>query len=141
MARSRHSRKPMSQINVVPYIDVMLVLLVIFMITAPMVSQGIKVELPQLDSEPLPPDQEEPLIVSVDKAGLLYVNIGEDKEKPTTPETLQVRVAAVLRNAPKTPVLVKGDKDVDYGRVVAAMLLLQKAGAPNVGLMTETPEE
>lgn len=131
----------MSQINVVPYIDVMLVLLVIFMITAPMVSQGIKVDLPQLDSEPLPPDQEEPLIVSVDKAGLLYVNIGEDKEKPTEAETLQVRVAAVLRNAPKTPVLVKGDKDVDYGRVVAAMLLLQKAGAPNVGLMTETPEE
>ncbi|OGT88171.1 MAG: protein TolR [Gammaproteobacteria bacterium RIFOXYA12_FULL_61_12] len=140
MARSRHSRKPMSQINVVPYIDVMLVLLVIFMVTAPMVSQGIKVDLPQLDSEPLPPDQEEPLIVSVDKAGLMYVNIGDDKDKPVEAEALQLRVAAVLRNAPKTPVLVKGDKDVDYGKVVGAMQLLQKAGAPNVGLMTETPE-
>jgi biopolymer transport protein TolR len=130
----------MSQINVVPYIDVMLVLLVIFMITAPLVTQGVKVELPQADSEPLPPDQDEPLIVSVDKRGDFYVNIGSDKESPVTPETLQLRVAAVLRNSPKTPIMVRGDRNVDYGRVVEAMVLVQQAGAPGVGLITETPE-
>ena len=140
MARKRHSRKPMSEINVVPYIDVMLVLLVIFMITAPLVTQGVKVELPQADSEPLPPDQEEPLIVSVDKRGDFFVNVGSNKDKPVTPELLQVRVAAVLRNSPKTPVLVRGDRSVDYGRVVEAMILVQAAGAPGVGLITETPE-
>lgn len=140
MARKRHTKKPMSQINVVPYIDVMLVLLVIFMITAPLVTQGVKVELPQTDSEPLPPDQDEPLIVSVDKRGDFYVNIGSDKEKPVTPEVLQVRVAAVLRNSPKTPIMVRGDRNVDYGRVVEAMVLVQQAGAPGVGLITETPE-
>lgn len=140
MARKRHSRKPMAQINVVPYIDVMLVLLVIFMVTAPMVTQGVKVELPQAESEPMPADQEDPLIISVDNQGRLFINIGSDKDKPVSDEVLQVRVAAVLRNSPKTPVLVKGDRNVDYGEVVRAMVLVQSAGAPSVGLITETPE-
>ena len=140
MARKRHSRKPMSQINVVPYIDVMLVLLVIFMITAPMVTQGVKVDLPQADSEPLPPDQDEPLIVSVDSKGLFYVNVGSDKKEPKSDEEIQLRVRAVLYNSPKTPVMVRGDKNVDYGQVMRAMVLIKNAGAPNVGLITETPE-
>ena len=136
----RHSRKPMSQINVVPYIDVMLVLLVIFMITAPLVTQGVKVDLPQAESEPLPPDDLEPLIVTVDLEGRLYVNIGSDKEQPVDEDTLRLRVAAVLRNKPKTPIMVRGDKSVDYGKVVDAMVLVQAAGAPSVGLITESPE-
>lgn len=140
MARKRRSRKPVSEINVVPYIDVMLVLLVIFMVTAPLISQGVNVDLPQADSEPLPPEQDEPLIVSVDKDGRIFINVGENPDQPLAAEEMQLRVAAVLRNKPKTPVLVRGDKAVDYGAVVRAMVQIQAAGATNLGLMTETPE-
>lgn len=140
MAGKRRGRKPVSEINVVPYIDVMLVLLVIFMVTAPLISQGVKVDLPQADSEPLPPDQDEPLIVSVNKSGQLFINVGENKDTPLSADEMQLRVAAVLRNKPKTPVLVRGDTAVDYGAVVKAMVQLQAAGATSLGLMTETPE-
>ncbi|HHH38408.1 MAG TPA: protein TolR [Sedimenticola sp.] len=130
----------MAEINVVPYIDVMLVLLVIFMITAPLLTQGVKVDLPQADAEPLPPEATEPVVVSVDAAGNLFVDLGEGRNDPVDPETLVARVAAVLKYRPRTPVMVRGDRRVDYGRVVEAMVLLQRAGAPNVGLITETPE-
>ncbi|MBF0255226.1 MAG: protein TolR [Gammaproteobacteria bacterium] len=140
MSRRKNSRKPMSQINVVPYIDVMLVLLIIFMITAPLVTQGVAVELPQADAELMQQDDVEPLIVTVDRQGLLYVNVGEGKETPVAADEVQMRVAAVLRNQPKTPVMVRGDRQVEYGSVVEAMVLLQAAGAPSVGLITETPE-
>jgi biopolymer transport protein TolR len=140
MARKRNSRKPMAQINVVPYIDVMLVLLIIFMITAPLLTQGVAVELPQADAEALPPDHEEPLIISVDRQGALFVNVGEGKDRPVNAEQMQLRVAAVLRNKPGTPVMVRGDREVDYGSVVRAMVLVQAAGASSVGLITETPE-
>lgn len=140
MARKRRSRKPVSEINVVPYIDVMLVLLVIFMVTAPLISQGVNVDLPQADSEPLPPDREEPLIVSVDKEGRIFINVGENPDQPLAAEEMQLRVAAVLRNKPNTPVLVRGDQAVNYGAVVKAMVQIQAAGASNLGLMTETPE-
>jgi len=131
----------MAEINVVPYIDVMLVLLVIFMITAPLLTQGVKVELPQADAEPMSPDQEEPLVVSVDREGNLYINVGENKDQPVDDESLMVRVRAVLKYKPKTPVMVRGDKGVEYGYVVRAMVLLQQAGAPSVGLITEPPQE
>ncbi|MDJ0807773.1 MAG: protein TolR [Gammaproteobacteria bacterium] len=131
----------MSEINVVPYIDVMLVLLVIFMITAPLLTQGVNVELPQADAEPLPDQAEEPVVVSVDKAGDLYIDIGEDKDQPVDPETLVTRIRAVLKYKPKTPILVRGDAGVEYGRVVEAMVLVQAGGAPSVGLITEPPEE
>lgn len=140
MAGKRRSRKPVSEINVVPYIDVMLVLLIIFMVTAPLISQGVHVDLPQADSEPLPPDQDEPLIVSVDKTGRLFINLGESPEQPLAADEMQLKVAAVLRNKPKTPVLVRGDQAVNYGAVVKAMVQLQAAGATSVGLMTETSE-
>jgi biopolymer transport protein TolR len=140
MAGKRRSRKPVSEINVVPYIDVMLVLLVIFMVTAPLISQGVNVDLPQADSEPLPPDREEPLIVSVDKEGRIFINVGENPDQPLAAEEMQLRVAAVLRNKPNTPVLVRGDQAVNYGAVVKAMVQIQAAGASNLGLMTETPE-
>jgi len=138
--RRRAHKRPMSDINVVPYIDVMLVLLVIFMITAPLLAQGVKVELPQVASEPVEKDQQEPLIATVDVNGVYYLNIGEDQEKGIDNDVLVQRVAAVLRHRPGTPVLVRGDNDVNYGAVVTAMALLQKAGAESVGLLTEAPK-
>ncbi len=137
----RPRRKPMSEINVVPYIDVMLVLLVIFMITAPMLTQGVKVELPQAASEPIEGEVSDPLVVTVDVNGVYYLNVGEDPKAPVDHQGLVTRVAAVLRLKPKTPVMVRGDKDVNYGKVVVAMALLQRAGAPSVGLITEAPLE
>ena len=140
MARNRKRRPPMSEINVVPYIDVMLVLLVIFMITAPLLTQGVKVELPQADAEPMQHQEREPVVVTVDRAGNLYIDVGSDKNQPVDADTLQQRVGAVLRQQPKTQILVRGDRSVDYGLVVEAMVLLQEAGAPGIGLITEPPE-
>ncbi|MCW8847223.1 MAG: protein TolR [Sedimenticola sp.] len=140
MSRQKKSRRPMAEINVVPYIDVMLVLLVIFMITAPLLTQGVKVDLPQADSEPLPAEVDDPVVVSVNVAGELFIDVGEGKDTPVDAETLVTRIAAVLAYKPKTPIMVKGDRNVDYGRVIQAMVLIQQAGAPNVGLITETPE-
>jgi len=136
----RIRKKPMSEINVVPYIDVMLVLLIIFMITAPLLSQGVKVDLPKASAEPISAEQKEPLVVSVDKAGDYYLNVGEGADEPIDNETLVNRVAAVLRRQPQTPVYVRGDTSVDYGSVILAMTLIQQAGAPSVGLLTEPPE-
>ncbi len=131
-------RKPMSEINVVPYIDVMLVLLVIFMVTAPLLTPGIKVELPQAEAEPLEQENIEPLIVTVDIHGDYYLNIGTDTKHSIDHQTLVNKVAAVLRHNSETPVMVRGDKNVTYGKVVVAMTLLQRAGAPSVGLITDT---
>lgn len=135
--RKSSKRKPVSEINVVPYIDVMLVLLIIFMITAPLVQQGVEIDLPQASANPLPPEQREPLIVSISKTGDFYLNIGENNQQPVDEVLLGNRVAAVIKNHPQTPVLVRGDKAVDYGRVTEAMVLLQSAGVEKVGLMTE----
>jgi biopolymer transport protein TolR len=140
MSRQKNRRKPMSEINVVPYIDVMLVLLVIFMITAPLLTQGVDVELPQADAEPLQQQAEEPVVVSVDKAGDFYIDVGEGRDRPVSEEDLVKRVRSVLKHKPKTPIMVRGDTGVAYGRVVEAMVLLQSAGTPSVGLITEPPE-
>ena len=139
--RVRTKRKPMSEINVVPYIDVMLVLLIIFMITAPLLSQGVKVDLPQVPSEPMPPSDREPVIVSIDNAGEFYINYGENPDSPVTAQVLADRVAALLKYQPGIPVYVKGDAGVAYGRVVQIMALLQSAGVNGVGLVTEQPEQ
>ena len=136
-AQPRRRRRLMGEINVVPYIDVMLVLLIIFMITAPLLTQGIKVDLPKAGAEPIPSEDTQPLILSVDKNGNLYLNIGKDEEKPVGEEVVLERVGAVLRREPKTPVLVKADQNVPYGRVVAGMVLLQQAGAEKVGFITD----
>lgn len=136
MAKKRRS---IAEINVVPYIDVMLVLLIIFMITAPIVQQGVKVELPKLSANTLPPEQLEPVILTVSKAGEYYLNVGDNLKKPLTDEVVMQRVALVLKQKPQTPILVRGDKDVNYGAVTTAMVLLQSAGVEKVGLMTEQP--
>ncbi len=139
MLRRRHKR-PIADINVVPYIDVMLVLLVIFMITAPLLTQGVKVDLPEAAARPLPSDAPEPLVATVDAAGRYYLNIGDGQESAVDAEALVARVATVLRHRPQTPVMVRGDRHVAYGAVVRLMTLLQRAGAPSVGMLTEPPE-
>ena len=131
----------MSEINVVPYIDVMLVLLVIFMITAPLLSQGVHVDLPQADAEPLDVETQEPLVVTIDAAGGYYLNFGENQRAPVEPRILAARVGALLRHRPGLSVVVRGDENVPYGDVVILMTILQRAGAPSVGLMTESPRE
>lgn len=137
MARQRVRKKPMAEMNVVPYIDVMLVLLVIFMVTAPLLQQGVDVDLPQATAEPMPPEELEPLVLSVDARGNYYLNVGGDMNSTVDEDTVVQRVAAVMRLKPKTPVMIRGDHAVDYGTVVRAMVLLQQAGAPSVGLVTE----
>ena len=131
-------RKLMGEINVVPYIDVMLVLLVIFMVTAPLLTQGIEVELPKAGAEPIETSAERlPLVLSVDQEGFLYLNVGDDEESPVAAQAVVARVGAVMRNAPETPILVKADRSVAYGYVVGAMVLLQQGGAEDVGFVTD----
>ncbi len=131
----------MAEINVVPYIDVMLVLLVIFMITAPLLTEGVKVDLPQADSRILEQDDREPVVVTIDLAGNLYMDIGGEQGKPVSREDLLLWTQAILRNNPQAPpaFLVRGDRQIDYGRVIEAMVLLQQAGVEKVGLITEPP--
>jgi biopolymer transport protein TolR len=140
---ARRGKRLVAEMNVVPYIDVMLVLLIIFMITAPMLTQGIKVDLPKAAAEPLPEDlmrQHQPLILSVDVEGKYYLNIGKDEETALDEDVIVERVATVLRREPQTPVLVKADTNVPYGRVVNGMVLLQDAGAEKVGFITDPAE-
>jgi len=133
-------RRPMSEINVVPYIDVMLVLLIIFMITAPFVQQGVEIDLPQAAAKSMSPDEAEPVVVSVDRKGDFYLDIGDEPDKPIDAMLMVNRVAAVRQLKPDIPVLVRGDRNVGYGKVIDAMVLLQKAGVEKVGLMTDQPD-
>ena len=138
MAIRTQKRKLMAEINVVPYIDVMLVLLVIFMVTAPLLTQGIEVSLPKANSEPIESvPNHQPLVLSVDKQGNFYINVGDDEDEPVGGKSVVARVGAVLRNRPETPVLVKADREVQYGFVVAAMVVLQQGGADQIGFVTD----
>lgn len=137
---TRFRKRRMSEINVVPYIDVMLVLLVIFMVTAPLLTEGVHVELPQTFAKSMANDQEEPVVVSVDAQGKYYINIGDNTDKPLSAESLITRVAAVMRHRPGQGIYIKGDKSVNYGAVVSIMAQLQKAGVARVGLVTSTPD-
>lgn len=138
MATPLQKRKLMSEINVVPYIDVMLVLLVIFMVTAPLLTQGIEVELPKANAEPIDsvPDHE-PLVLSVDAEGNFYINAGDDEDQPSSGKKISTIVGVILGERPETPVFVKADRAVAYGRVVGAMVVLQQAGASNIGFVTD----
>lgn len=137
MARSRRNkRRPMAEINVVPYIDVMLVLLVIFMITAPMLTQGVDVELPNANASPIQDTENDVLIASIDAKGSYFLDVGGEQESIALSQ-LQDRVRKILNQNPKMSVLVRGDKNVPYGDVIGLMVALQGAGAPNVGLVTE----
>jgi len=139
VSRNRKKRKPIADINVVPYIDVMLVLLIIFMVTAPMLMQGVKVDLPEASADPVENQDAEPVIVSVDASGQLFLNLGDEKQVLSL-ATIKERVAAVIRRKKDTPVLIWGDQSVPYGEVVTVMVALQEADVPSVGLVTENPE-
>lgn len=138
-AKKRTKKKPMAEINVVPYIDVMLVLLVIFMVTAPLLTQGVKVALPQAVSAPLDNNDKDPLIVSLKADGSYYIKLGKEQDSAKPLEQITQQVAKIIKLQPDTPVLVWGDARVPYGKVIDLMALLQQAGAESVGLVTEPP--
>lgn len=144
MARVTGKRGMIAEMNVVPYIDVMLVLLIIFMVTTPLLSRGVQVDLPKADAKPLTLEDLEdkkPVILTVDAKGQMFLNLVDGGDTVVDDETVMSKVGAVLAQRKDNPVLVQGDHSVDYGRVVQAMVLLQQAGAPNVGLMTDPPAE
>jgi biopolymer transport protein TolR len=137
----RVRRRKVAEINVVPYIDVMLVLLIIFMVTAPLITQGVKVDLPQAEAEPLDKDTKPPLVASVDAQGLYYITLGSNEKEPLSAEEVATLVKAHLVVNPDTPVVVNGDGAVSYDAVIQLMVLLQTvAGVPSVGLMTDSVE-
>lgn len=140
MQINRSRRRPVAEINVVPYIDVMLVLLIIFMVTAPLITQGVKVDLPQANAEPLEEDSKPPLVASINENGEYFLSTDSEKNEPMSATDLAVVVAAQLQVEPDTPVVVKADKKIEYEKVITLMVLLQRAGAPSVGLMTEPNE-
>lgn len=133
----RFTKKQMAEINVVPYIDVMLVLLVIFMVTAPMLTEGYRVQLPSASAKPVKKNKQPPVIVSIDRKGRLYVNLGDKPKKPVKAKTLVTRVAARRKQYPDIPVLIKGDVKADYGKVINAMSILNNAGIDNFSLITK----
>lgn len=139
MVKVRAPRKLVADINVVPYIDVMLVLLVVFMITAPMMTQGLQVELPKTSSQPITTD-DEPVVLTVKRDGGYFINVGESQQSSASLDTVRGHVERIRRNAPQTQFLVEGDADVAYGRVIELMAALQGAGVERLGLVTEPPE-
>jgi len=138
-------RKPMSDINVVPYIDVMLVLLVIFMATAPLLTQGVQVDLPNAPSEQIDTSEADPLVVSIRADGAIFVNLGiqnaNEEGTRVTIYSLSDQAGKIMRARPEVPVYVKADKTLDYGEVIRVMTVLQQAGAKSVGLITDPPED
>ncbi|EXJ16958.1 protein TolR [Imhoffiella purpurea] len=138
--RSRNRRRLMAEINVVPYIDVMLVLLVIFMVTAPLITTGVKVNLPREKAGGIASPTVDSVVITVDAFGDYYIDVGKEKHQPASDQILYDRIRVVLGYKPDTPILVRADNQVDYGKVVRAMAIAQSAGAPEVGLITVPPE-
>ena len=139
----RKRRKPLAEINVVPLIDVMLVLLIVFMITAPLITQGIRVDLPDADAEPAEDSEQETLVVSIDAQGNYYINLGEvapEDPEPVPLASIAESVSRILDQNPQVPVFLEADGSVDYERVMRLMSTLEGAGAAGVRLITEPPE-
>ncbi len=141
MIRKNRRRKPMAEINVVPYIDVTLVLLIIFMITTPLLQTGVKVDLPEAESAVVEQKNEPPLVITIKEQGQYYIMVGDKDQEQLQPEEIDARVSAVLNEKPETQVLIEADKGVDYGTVVTVMAGLKNAGVANVGLMTKSGEK
>ena len=138
MKSKKFRNRPLAEINVVPYIDVTLVLLVVFMITAPLLMQGVKVELPEANSTPMETKENEPFIISIKADGTFWID-EKGTNKIETLTKIKSQVSKVLRQSPETPILVWGDGQVAYASVVELMSELQRAGAPSVGLVTQPP--
>ena len=143
MRTHRHIRKkPMSEINVVPYIDVMLVLLIIFMVTAPLLQQGIEVELPKADAVPVVHDSnDEILVINVDKDGKLYSQVGERPKEPISLEELKAQMLVFQQRKPHQPIYFGGDANAKYGDVIRFFAVLKEVGKDKLFLMTESPEQ
>lgn len=139
--RRGQRRRPMAEINVVPYIDVSLVLLIIFMVTAPLLQTGVDVELPQAQAKNIDPSQDLPIIISINQEGQLFIDAGNQADEPIAEADLTGKVLEALEKKPGLGVLIRGDKTVDYGKVVTVMASLKNAGVPSVGLMTSMPAE
>ncbi|EIC19960.1 protein TolR [Thiorhodovibrio frisius] len=137
----RNRRRPMAEINVVPYIDVMLVLLVIFMVTAPLISQGVKLDLPQAQAKPQPSEDRPPVVIHIDQVGDIYLDLGDASPEPVDQQQLFERLQAALRADAELKVMLRADESVSYGRIIDAMVAAQAAGAPSVGLVTQPPLE
>ena len=136
----RKRRKLMSQINVVPYIDVMLVLLIIFMVTAPLLNLGVDIHLPKSAAKSVQ-DTKDPILVSVDKDGNFFLTLGAAQREPIGADDLVRKVSAFVRQNEGVSVMIGGDERVDYGKIYQAMVLLQQAGVPKVGLMSQPVQE
>jgi len=126
---------PIAEINVTPLVDVMLVLLIIFMVTAPMLHHGIEVALPRADSQPIPIRKDDPLVLSINRDGMIYL-----RNEPVHPTRLVERLAPILRGRGDETVFLKGDRDVAYGKVVEVLDLLQRGGITRIGIVTDRPE-
>ena len=140
MSSLRRRRRPIGEINVVPYIDVMLVLLIIFMVTAPLLTQGVEVDLPEAKAEPVDAAtfaERPPVVISIDRAGQWFLNSGDTPEAPIDASLLEARISALQRRTPDFKVFIKGDRAVPYGRVVETMVLLQRVGVRQVGFLTD----
>ncbi|QHS08748.1 protein TolR [Sinimarinibacterium sp. NLF-5-8] len=135
-----NKRRLSSEINVVPYIDVMLVLLIIFMVTAPMMVQGIQVDLPETTAQSMNSDAEE-VVMSVNQKGELFLSVGDDQGEPLTDDDFVEKVSAIVRNKPEQMILVQGDSAVPYQFVANGMSLLQEAGARKIGFVTQPRED
>lgn len=141
LSRRTPRRRPMAEINVVPYIDVTLVLLIIFMVTAPMLQTGVDVELPQAEARDLDPNEQLPIVITIKGDGSLFLDAGNQADTPLAEADLVRRVPELLAQKPGIPVLIRGDRKVEYGRVVTLMAALKAGGVPSVGLITQPPGE
>jgi biopolymer transport protein TolR len=139
--KHRRRRRQMAEINIVPYIDVMLVLLVVFMITAPLINQGVEIDLPQAESEALSAAEARPLVLQVDRSGLFYLDVGDGDNAALDPATVITRAAAAIRRSPAVTIIVQADSNVEYQRVIEGISLLKRAGADTVGLATRPLED
>jgi len=134
--RGGKKRRMNAEMNVVPYIDVMLVLLIIFMVTAPLLTQGIEVELPATDGQQMT-QGDEPITLSVNRDGEFFLNVGDNKDSPLSEEDIRARAGAIVRNKPQEMFLVEGDAKVPYESVARAMAILQSAGVQKIGFVTD----
>jgi biopolymer transport protein TolR len=131
----------MAEINVVPYIDVSLVLLIIFMVTAPMLQSGVDVELPRAEARAIDPNQDKPVIITIDKDGRIYLDVNNQEDISVEENELVAKVTAALAAKPGLAVLIRGDRSVGYGQVITVMAALKNAGVPSVGLITNPVED
>lgn len=136
----RSKRRLAAEINVVPYIDVMLVLLIIFMVTAPLLTTGVNVDLPNAPAKVMDKKDDNPIVLTVEPNGDMSLNVGESTDTALSSAAISSTVSKILRSRPKAQVMVRGDGKASYSDVVRGMVILQRAGAAHVGLLTDNDD-